>query len=89
MAENAFDYWFKFYPARFRRKTMHLCPYQDGLYRRLIDEYSVKDLPVDASPKQPIGFSAKASGASTPDSKPRPKGSKTRQRRRPSPCRSG
>lgn len=31
--------WYPFYPRRYRRSTRHLCPYQDGLYRRLIDEY--------------------------------------------------
>lgn len=39
MKDDPFDYWFKWHPARFKSKTMHLNPYQDGLYRRLIDEY--------------------------------------------------
>lgn len=33
------DYWYPRYPSRWGRKTMHLCPYQDGLYGRLVDHY--------------------------------------------------
>ncbi len=33
------DYWFPHYPSRWKRKTMKLCPFQDGLYLRLRDHY--------------------------------------------------
>lgn len=33
------EYWFPWFPARFRRKTMHLTPAQRGIYRDLIDYY--------------------------------------------------
>jgi len=36
---DPFEYWFPWYPARFKSKTMHLSPEQDGIYRRLIDHY--------------------------------------------------
>lgn len=39
MKKELSDYWFPRYPSRWRRKTMHLCPYQDGLYGRLVDHY--------------------------------------------------
>lgn len=37
MAE--FEFWYPFYPAHYRRDTMHLTAEQDGVYRRLIDHY--------------------------------------------------
>lgn len=33
------DYWFPWYPSRFKSKTMHLTTHQECLYRRLIDHY--------------------------------------------------
>ena len=33
------DYWFPFYPSRYKSDTMHLTAEQDGIYRRLIDHY--------------------------------------------------
>lgn len=33
------DYWYPFYPSRFKAATRHLTAEQDGIYRRLIDEY--------------------------------------------------
>jgi len=33
------DFWYPFYPSKFKRKTRHLTAEQDGIYRRLIDEY--------------------------------------------------
>jgi uncharacterized protein YdaU (DUF1376 family) len=31
--------WFKWYPEKYKRNTMHLTAEQDGIYRRLIDHY--------------------------------------------------
>jgi uncharacterized protein YdaU (DUF1376 family) len=31
--------YYRFFPEKYRLKTRHLNPYQDGCYRRLIDEY--------------------------------------------------
>lgn len=39
MKTSLSDYWYPRYPSRWKRKTMHLCPYQDGLYGRLCDYY--------------------------------------------------
>lgn len=41
--------YYRFFPAKFREKTLRLDPYQDGCYRRLIDEYMTtrKPLPSD------------------------------------------
>lgn len=39
MADDVFDYWFPWYPARFKRKTMHLTVIQRAIYRELIDFY--------------------------------------------------
>jgi len=33
------EYWFPWYPGRFKADTMHLTALQDGIYRRLIDHY--------------------------------------------------
>lgn len=33
------DFWYPFYPSRFKSATRHLTAEQDGIYRRLIDEY--------------------------------------------------
>lgn len=33
------EYWYPRTPSRWRKKTMNLCPYQDGLYMRLVDHY--------------------------------------------------
>lgn len=33
------DFWYPFYPSRFKANTRHLTAEQDGIYRRLIDEY--------------------------------------------------
>ncbi len=40
------EYWFPWFPATFRSATRHLTPYQDGLYRRLIDEYMTTREPI-------------------------------------------
>lgn len=45
------DWWYKFFPNRYRRDTRHLSMEQHGIYRALIDEYMVsqqgfKDDPV-------------------------------------------
>lgn len=39
MAEDVFDYWFPWYPARFKKKTLHLTLIQRAIYRELIDFY--------------------------------------------------
>lgn len=36
---NPDEYWYPHYPARFRRKTMHLTAAQRGVYRDLLDHY--------------------------------------------------
>jgi len=33
------DFWYPFYPSKFKAGTRHLTAEQDGIYRRLIDEY--------------------------------------------------
>lgn len=33
------DFWYPFYPSKFKSATRHLTAEQDGIYRRLIDEY--------------------------------------------------
>lgn len=33
------DFWYPFFPAKFRSATRHLTAEQDGIYRRLLDEY--------------------------------------------------
>lgn len=38
--------YYRFRPVLFREKTLHLDPYQDGCYRRLIDEYMVTRKPL-------------------------------------------
>lgn len=45
------DYWFPWYPALYRLKTLHLTAEQDGIYRRLIDHYmeSAQPLPDNIS----------------------------------------
>ena len=37
--------YYRFFPAKFKEKTLSLNPYQDGCYRRLIDEYMMNRLP--------------------------------------------
>ena len=38
--------WFPWYPALYRADTMHLTAEQDGVYRRLIDEYMITRRPL-------------------------------------------
>ncbi len=33
------DFWFPWYPAIFKKSTLHLSAEQDGIYRRLVDHY--------------------------------------------------
>lgn len=40
------DYWYSFFPLRYRSKTMHLTCLQDGAFRRLIDEYMISRHPL-------------------------------------------
>jgi uncharacterized protein YdaU (DUF1376 family) len=45
------EYWFPFYPTIFRKATRHLSAEQDGIYRRLIDEYMESGEPLpDSNP---------------------------------------
>jgi uncharacterized protein YdaU (DUF1376 family) len=39
MTVDIFDYWFPWYPAHFKRDTVHLSLEEDAIYRRLIDYY--------------------------------------------------
>lgn len=39
MADDSFNYWFPWYPARFKKKTLHLSIIQRAIYRELIDFY--------------------------------------------------
>lgn len=39
MTEDFWDFWYPWSPAKFKSDTMDLDPYQDGVYRRLIDHY--------------------------------------------------
>jgi uncharacterized protein YdaU (DUF1376 family) len=38
--------YYRFFPLKFRDKTLSLDPYQDGCYRRLIDEYMITRKPL-------------------------------------------
>lgn len=40
------EYWFPFYPARYKADTMHLTVTQDGIFRRLIDHYMETKIPL-------------------------------------------
>lgn len=40
------DYWFPWYPTRYKADTMHLTALQDGIYRRLIDHYMETKCPL-------------------------------------------
>ena len=33
------DFWYSWYPGKFKSATRHLTAEQDGIYRRLLDEY--------------------------------------------------
>ena len=33
------EYWYPFFPSEYKKATRHLTAEQDGIYRRLIDEY--------------------------------------------------
>lgn len=41
----AFD-WYPLNPVNFKRDTYHLCAAADGIYRRLVDEYYITELPL-------------------------------------------
>lgn len=52
--------WYPRYPALWQAKTMHLNPYQDGCYMRLIDHYMITRQPLpdnDAALSRIIGIS--------------------------------
>ena len=49
MSDNAFDYWYKWYPARFEKKTLHLTLIQRAIYRELIDFYMKTRSPIPNS----------------------------------------
>jgi uncharacterized protein YdaU (DUF1376 family) len=49
MADDLFNYWFKWYPARFRKKTLHLSLIQRAIYRDLIDFYMETRAPLPDS----------------------------------------
>ena len=49
MSQEIYDYWYPWHPARFKAKTMHLTPEQDGIYRRLIDFYMETKQPLPES----------------------------------------
>ena len=38
--------WYKWYPGRYAAKTMDFTPAQDGIYRRLLDWYMEKGVPL-------------------------------------------
>ena len=41
--------WYPWYPALYRKATMHLTIAQDGAYRRLIDEYMTNGFPLPSN----------------------------------------
>lgn len=43
------DFWYPWYPALFKADTRHLTAEQDGIYRRLIDEYMETREPLPAN----------------------------------------
>jgi len=40
------EYWYPFFPEEYRKATRHLTAEQDGIYRRLIDEYMLTREPL-------------------------------------------
>jgi uncharacterized protein YdaU (DUF1376 family) len=40
------EFWFPWYPDLYAQDTLHLTPYQDGIYRRLIDHYMKTAKPI-------------------------------------------
>lgn len=44
------EFFFKWYPGRYREDTRHLTAEQDGIYRRLIDEYMETRKPLPDNP---------------------------------------
>lgn len=40
------EYWFPRYPGRWKADTMHLDPYEDGVYSRLVDHYMETKTPL-------------------------------------------
>lgn len=43
------EYWYPWFPTKFRQDTMHLTAEQDGIYRRLIDHYMETGAPLPSN----------------------------------------